>query len=78
MWEHFKNSQTKYSKNSAEGLNTLQAVKLKLRLFSIVPVLQLTLKALGFSSWCSIGWGVSTPSLRLDPDILESWNLQGW
>ena len=22
--------------------------------------------------------GVSTPSVKLDPDILESWNLQGW
>ena len=41
--------------------------------------LLLTLKALGFllpvQHW---GGGGSTPSVKLDPDILESWNFQGW
>ena len=64
MWEHFKDSQTKCNKKSAEGHNTLLAVKLKLRLFSIVHVLQLTLQALGFfllaQHW---GGGVFSTSL---------------
>ena len=38
----------------------------------------LTQKALGFLLPLQ-HWGVfSTPSVSLDPDILKSWNLQGW
>ena len=42
-------------------------------------VITSTLKALGFffpvQHWEG---GVPLPSVRLDPDILESWDLQGW
>ena len=38
----------------------------------------LTLKALGFFLPVQ-RWGVfPTPSVKLDPDILESWNLRSW
>ena len=64
MWEHFNDSQTKCSKNSAEGHNTSQAVKLKLHLLSIVHVLQLTLKALGFFLLVTTGGGFHPPLLK--------------
>ena len=45
---------------------------------SFVCDFTLTLKALGFFLPVQ-RWGVfSTPSVKLDPDILENWNLQGW
>ena len=37
-----------------------------------------SLKALGFFLPVQY-WGVfSTPSVKLDPNFLKSWNLQGW